>query len=400
MQTAIRYAAAVLVALTCASAAIDAQQNPAMAPDGPATPGWVFTPSIGVGGSWDSNVLLANVGDEPPSDYATPVDPSVSLDFHGKRLQLSSGYEGSFLMYRTLDALNSAQHVGRATVEYRATRRLRVFAEENFDRAPTTDSLQLGGVPFFRVGSKTNAAGGGFDAALARHTTMTGRYTLRSVSFDEDRRVSGLLQGGHSHEFAINLAQALSNRLTIGGGYELQRAVLTQGFDTFNIQTGSFTINYEVTPTVAVNGLVGVSHLGSGLTQQSRIGPTFSAGIAKRAKYLVLSASYERAYVPAYAFGGTFQNEALQGAVRVPFARNRGYVEGSATRSVNEPITVGQPNLRSLWFTGSVGYHVSRWLSAEGFVGRTQQSADRPGSDLGRNQVGFRLVAAKPLHLR
>jgi hypothetical protein len=36
----------------------------------------------------------------------------------------------------------------------------------------------------------------------------------------------------------------------------------------------------------------------------------------------------------------------------------------------------------------------------EGFYGRTQQNSQRIGGQLERNQVGFRVVAIKPMKLR
>jgi len=39
-------------------------------------------------------------------------------------------------------------------------------------------------------------------------------------------------------------------------------------------------------------------------------------------------------------------------------------------------------------------------LKLEGFYGRTQQDSQRIGGQLERNQVGFRVVAVKPLRLQ
>src|SRR5262245_5912365 len=400
MHTALRYVAAAVFALSSATAVIYAQQNTPTAPHTRSTPGWVFTPSIGFGGSWDSNVLLANPGNEPPSDYATPFSPGASIDYLGRRVQFSSGYEGSFLMYRTLDALNSAQHLGRASLEYRASRRLKLFADEHFERAPTTDALDLAGVPFYRVGSRTNASGGGFEAAVARHTTLRGRYTLRDVSFDADPRTAANLQGGIEHDVNVSVGHALSSTLTVGAEYDLRHEIMTEGLNTFNINTGGVSVNYIVTPTLSLTGMVGISYLGDGVTHESRVGPAVSAGAAKRTKYVIISGTYAQSFVPAFGFGGTFQNRALTGTIHVPFARARAYAEGSATRSDNEPIDPTQPSLVSVWLSTTVGYRLSRWLRAEGFYDRTEQSSDRPGSDLNRNQVGFRFVAAKPVRLR
>ena len=39
----------------------------------PTYPGWIFTPSLATGGTWDDNLLLADSNDLVLRDYATPV---------------------------------------------------------------------------------------------------------------------------------------------------------------------------------------------------------------------------------------------------------------------------------------------------------------------------------------
>ena len=41
------------------------------------------------------------------------------------------------------------------------TRRLTLFARDSFDDVPTTDDVELNGVPFRRTGSRTNTLGAG-----------------------------------------------------------------------------------------------------------------------------------------------------------------------------------------------------------------------------------------------
>ena len=135
-------------------------------------PGWVFTPSVGFGGSWDNNILLEGEGDNALTDYGTPVDSGLNLDYRGRRLDLSGSYNGSFVMYRTYDELNSTDQRARFHMDHRATARVKLFAEEYFIQAPSTDVLNLAGVPFYRTGSRTNEAGGGVEAVVARHTTL------------------------------------------------------------------------------------------------------------------------------------------------------------------------------------------------------------------------------------
>ena len=374
----------------------------------PATPGWIFTPSLGFGGSWDDNVLLVDLGEDPPSDYASPIKPSVSLDFTGKRTRFSAGYDGSVVLYRTLDELTSFQQYLRVGLEHRATEQVTLFVNENFMMAPTTDVIPLnGGIPFYRVGSRTNTIGGGLQATLQRHLAMRGAYTLRTVAFNFDELLGRELHGGNSHEFDISVDRALSPRLTIGGEYGLDRVTVDAGTavdqpseDQFNIQAANVTATYLLSPTLTVSGAIGIAHLGAGLTHQRQTAPAWRAGITHQMRHARLSGSYSRSYVPSFGFGGTFQNEEWVGNVLVPFARNRAYAQGGISWYNNDTLAVDQPRLRSVWVSGTVGYRVTRWLRIEGFYSRAHQDTGRAGGQLSRNQVGFQVVTAKPVRLR
>jgi hypothetical protein len=402
MRIALRAVAAAAIAVIFAEPALRAQtqsQTQTQVQEH-VTPGWVFTPSMGFGGAWDSNVLLVNPGDTPPDDYGTPVDPSVSLDYHGRRTTLSTGYDASFLMYRTLDQLNSSAQSFRAFFEQHATKRVTVSLQESFEKAPSTDALQIAGIPFYRVGSQTNTVGGGVTAPLAKHTELHGTYSLRWVSFDFDERLVQQLQGGHEHEWTTELTQEVSPRWTLGGLYELERGIMSDSLDEFNINTGAMTVGYELSPTLKLDGMFGISRLAGGVIGETRTGPTMRAGISRHTPSLTISASYERSFIPSFGFGGTFQNEAYEANVNVPFGRNRGYANGSVAWLNSDSLQPTQPSLQSLFLASTVGYHLTRWLSLEGFLDRTRQDSQQAGGQIGRTQVGFRMVAAKPMHFR
>ena len=155
-------------------------------PQEPQAVGWIFTPAVGFGGAWDNNILLANTGDNPPGDYATPLNPAADLDYRGRRTRLSTGYAGAFLLYRTFDELNSTEQHARATLEQRLTERLTLFGEGTFAQVPTTDALLLSGVPFYRVGSRMNEVGAGLEAQLTKVLALRGKYSLSHVTFADD----------------------------------------------------------------------------------------------------------------------------------------------------------------------------------------------------------------------
>jgi len=361
--------------------------------------GWIFTPSIAFGGSWDDNILLANTGDDPPGDYATPVNPGAELDYRGRRTRLSTGYEGAFLMYRTFDELNSTEQHFRARLDQHLTPRLTLYGEETFAQVPTTDALQLAGVPFYRVGSRTNDIHGGLEARLTRDVTLRGEYSLNKVTFADDSPAGANLQGGHAHEVTVGIDRMVSPRLTFFAEYEYRRGLFSNEVDQFDTNTGGAGVAYAITPKLSVSGFAGVSMLGASDTHDTKFGPAVRAGITHNARRVVLSALYSHSFVPAFGFGGTFQNEEWQGNVHVPFYGTRGYVDGGVARFDNDPLEPTQPSLRSVWVSGTLGFRLTRWLSAEGYYGHTQQNAQQPGGELGRHQVGFRLRAAKPVRL-
>ena len=202
-----------ITAVLCAGSAPGAQE--ALEP--PRAPGWIFTPTFSAGGTWDDNVLLLFREESTPEDYGSALGPSLNLDFTGRQTQLSVGYDGSFVLYRTVTELNSAAQTVRAAFEHRPNKRVTIVAHEAFNLAPTTDALDLGGIPFYRVGSQSNSAGGGVEATLARHTTMRAAYTLHVVDFDFDDLAGQQLRGGHGHLLEFGLSHALSPRLSVGG---------------------------------------------------------------------------------------------------------------------------------------------------------------------------------------
>jgi hypothetical protein len=330
------------------------------------------------------------------------------LNYTGKYTRFSSGYTGSFVRYMTLTELNSLQQSVRATIDQRVNARVAVFAQEFFAAAPTTDVLQLAGIPFYRTGSRSNTASGGMQAALSKRVKLKSTYSLHAVDFDTNTFTSNQLQGGHAHDITNTIEYAISRRLTAGGEYEFSRAIVNGRIiggvagpeDRFNMQTATATAQYQVDAGTAIYGGVGVAILGAGLAHEARTGPEWRAGFSHKTGRGVVSASYLRSYIPSFGFGGTFQNQQWGANVRMPLGRTRAYVDGGITWLNNDPLDTDQPSLQSSWISSTVGYYATRWLSLEGFYGRTQQDSQRVGGQLERNQVGFRAVAVKPLKLR
>jgi hypothetical protein len=407
MRSVLKLVVAVLVGMTVLAPPIVRAQSSATPPQQTA-PGWIFTPSISSGGTWDDNVLMINPGSNPPADYGTPITPAASIDYTGKLTRFSSGYSGTFVRYMTLEELNTLQQSLHANVDRKVNNRVTLLGQESFTAAPTTDVLQMGGVPSYRIGSRSNAVSGGAQVALAKHTTLESSYTLRTVDFDTNPLTDNQLKGGHAHELLATVEQALSQHLTVGGEYEFTRAIVNGEMtligstpeDRFNMQTAIATAEYEVAAGTIISGGFGIAMLGAGLTHDARTGPEWRAAISQKTGRAVLFGSYRHSYIPSFGFGGTFQNEEFTVNIRTPIGRTRAYVAGGFTWLDNTPLEPNEPSLQTGWLTGTVGYYLARWLSIEGFYDHTQQDSQRAGGQLKRNQVGFRVVAARAMKIR
>ncbi|MBA2301464.1 MAG: hypothetical protein H0W08_02375 [Acidobacteria bacterium] len=416
-----RTAAGVSIALLLLAPHRDVTAEGAPQQADPRTAGWVFTPSLAVGGGWDDNVLLVNPQNNPPRDYASPINPSATIDFTGRRTQFSSSYNGSFTFYRRIEELTSFEHSLHASLRHRLTPRVSLFADESFSRAPTTDALELAGIPFYRVGSRTNAFGGGAEALLTRYTSLRARYALRTVGFDFDELAQRELLGGHAQDLELSVSRGLSARMTVRAQYGLLLGTVGQvarntnvtpdvapaqptaaltADRQFNIQNGAISATYRLSPHVNVSGGVGVARLGGTLTQTAAIGPTFHGGASWQAEHSLASVAYQRSFIPSFGFGGTFQNEEWIASLHVPFARNRAYADTNLAWFSNDPLIEDQPSLRSVRLSGRVGYRVTRWLSVEGYSARAQQNSARAGGQLSRNQIGFQVVTSRPMRLQ
>src|SRR3954470_20244886 len=101
-----RIAFAVIVSLMLLSRPIGAQEQLGTgAPDLQYRAGWTFTPTIGVGETYDTNVSLFSQGHPANEDYISTVYPGADLHYAGKQSTLELGYSGTFLDYRRFGAL-------------------------------------------------------------------------------------------------------------------------------------------------------------------------------------------------------------------------------------------------------------------------------------------------------
>src|SRR5262249_3281694 len=123
------------------------------AADSQAPPGWVFTPSLAVGTSWDNNVLVQPNDTHPPRDAENTIGPRGTLGYNGARGTLSASYDGTFFVYRTLNQLNSFDQRLSFSARRQTSPHTAFFVRDYAAIVPTTELVQLVAVPFVRAGS-------------------------------------------------------------------------------------------------------------------------------------------------------------------------------------------------------------------------------------------------------
>ena len=367
------------------------------------TPGWVFTPTVAIGAIYDDNPVLAGHGDPTPDDIYTNVRPGGDLTFTAKHLFFGSGYRGSIQRYRTLDQYDNYAQGGYVEFRQQPSRRMSLFVRDNVSVTPSTDLVNVAGVPFSRTGTRSNDFNAGLTTSVTKKLQLSGTYHFQWVEFDRHFvPLSLLLQGGHSNSVTLGARRSLSSRVKVGGDYTMQRGTMGQLIErpAFTIQNAEGIVSYQVSPTVLVEGGAGISHVVLPEPAGSRTGPAGHIALRKRTEYASLSISAMRSFVPAFGFGGSIRNQEVVGSVRLPFARNRAFVDGGLVWRNSEPVLVRELGLKAFLVQTTVGYAFHRWLSLEGFYNGAFQDSTSIGGRVDRNRFGVHVVTSRPMRLR
>jgi hypothetical protein len=367
------------------------------------TPGWVFTPTVSVGATHDDNPVLAGRGDPSPDDVVTNVRPGVDLTFVAKHAFFGGGYRGAIQRYRVLDAYDSYDQGGYAEFRQQVSRRLSVSIRDNFSVSPTTDLLEVAGVPFTRTGTRQNDLNAGMTGTLTKTVQLTGSYQFHWVEFDTpEGLLSAPLQGGRSQGGTIAAHKAVTSRLRLGGRYGAQRAKVgpLAGARDFTIQDAEATISYRVSPSLNVDGGLGVSHLVLPGPNGARTGPAGHISLRKRTEHALFTVSAMRSFIPSYGFGGSIKNQQITASARIPFARNRAYSDTGFAWRRTDAVFQGELGLKSILLQTTVGYAFQPWLRLEGFYSGAFQDSTLAGGRVDRNRIGVQVVTARPMRLQ
>jgi hypothetical protein len=369
------------------------------------TAGWVFTPAISFGGMWDSNPAVRNSVNEITSELVGLVNPRGEIDFNGRRAKFSAGYSGSLQTYRELDALNRYDQRGRVLARYQMTPRLQFSARQQLTITPSTEQLELGGVPFTRVGSHMLDTRGGFIFGLTQRMRLTADYNFQWVDFD--RSAAGVpdfsaLRGGHSHSPMAELRYEVSRRMDVGAVWSYRHTALDGSERIFDSQDARGTVSFAIGPATTLRGSGGFAYVSVDRTGQTELGPSYGASISHQAAPLIVDVSYDRSFLPSFGFGGMSATESFHTGVRVPFGGGRMFAASGYTWRRTEPTLPTEEfalSLNSHWWNTTFGFQVARWLRTEAFFALTRQTSNAQGN-VERSRVGIQFVTSKPMRIQ
>jgi hypothetical protein len=400
-MSAVFRALAVSLALAVVASPVAAGQQGYTSPDITVTPppGWSLTPAMGVSQTWDDNVTLKGPGDNPVSDVINVVNPRAELNFTGPRGQLAARYDGAFLLYRSSTTLNSYEQHGSLAAKRRLSSHTAFFINGGAAVAPTTELLQLTAVPYVRAGSRTEDARAGIESALSKRLSIVADVRGQEVHFDANAPFANLLLGGTSVGAGIVLRERLSEQTTLTADYDGQRANIGDRHDIFYVQNATVGIERQLTRTSRVSAAVGVARLDAVTLGPAKTGPSYRFGFARDLRSSVVEVLLYRSFVPSWSFGGTTQNEEATVRLRVPLSR-RLYTQALVSWRHDDPLLEVTPPLRSVWIQATVGYTARSWARIEGYYLGTRQTVIAPDELLAHNQIGFQVIASKPVRLR
>jgi hypothetical protein len=395
-----------IISLTLVSAAGAAAQEPgpASAPRTASGAGWTLTPAFGYGATFDDNVSLFGVrtAEELNDDFISTFTPSLSVDYHGKHVRAGADYTGTLLSYRTFTALNRWDQRGAVNLSRQETARLKWSARGSASARPSTDLIDLDGIPYRHTGARLAAGGGGVEFALGARDGLASSMSYLDIEFDRGQDNDTILRGGHVLESLNVWRHRFGPRLSAGTDYSFRRAAVTGDMEQFSIHATEVGISYELSPTWSFSGGAGVAYLESTPTTAPRTGPAWRTAIDKRGTSSSVNIAYVRSFVPSFGFGGTIQSQEVGVRYRTALFHSRHWVMNhSAVFRDSTPLTssVGLLPLRSLRTNSALGWEPQPWVRLEVFYARLQQTSLRFGGQLYRNRVGFQIVTSKPVRV-
>jgi hypothetical protein len=380
---------------------VAAQNQPATEVQSAPIAGWSFRPGVAIGTVYDSNVAVtsapASTG-TTPSDTLFTIEPVGALRYTGKRTTFDASYRGTIRRYTDLEGLDGFDQHVNARFERRATKRITFFVQNAYAAVPTTDELELNGVPLTRAGSDNDALAGGMSLRINERDTLTTRYDFTWVSFD---RKAPELTGGFINSIHSDVSHAFTSRLSAGAEGAFRFAHMDE-FGGRQLRFADFggTASYAIDDVTKVSGAAGYGHLDDVLLGTTHSGMYVRGSLTRLALRSVLGASYERSFLPSFGFGGSNRAQEVRGWIDLPPIGHRVFLQGSGTWRRTNPLEADELRLDTIQLRTTVGYAVSRWMRADGFYLFSRQDSIVTGGEINRYRIGVEIVLSQPMRIR
>ncbi len=367
--------------------------------------GWMFTPEMGFGETYDDNISLfgESARASRSDDFVQSWQPGADLHYGGRHTEFGLGYSGSFLNYQTFSALNRWSQHGQLLFKRQESARLKWSGHANVLAVPSTDFVDVGGVPFRRTGAVTSDGRGSVEFAFNARDSILAEAAFQTIHFEEPLTVDNILHGGHMYEATGGWRHKMSSRLSLGADYSVRRALVVGGVQPFDLHSLEGGGAYELSPSWTIDGSGGVVYLVSNTLADSRFGPAWRVAVERHRETRTLRAEYLRSYIPSFGLGGTLQSEEASISFRTPlFHSRRFYTEQRLLYRDDEPITpvFQQLPLRSVRTHSMIGWAPQRWVRIEAFYAHTQQTNRLVLGQLYRNRIGLQIVTSKPMRVQ
>jgi hypothetical protein len=391
-------AAAALVAATAAAGQQGTNLADLSGSSSGVAPGWSMTPGLLFSQTYDDNVLLRGPGDPLERDYISIINPRADVTYNGPGALFSAKYDGAFAAYNRLSTLNSYNQHASLFGRRRLSKRNTFFFDGSANAAPTTEFLQLSGIPFVRTGVFTDNARAGVETVLTERTTMSVDGRFEQARFNENDQFASLLLGGHSVGADVNLRHRISERTTLTADLDAQHASIGSAREQFDIQHALGGIERQLSEGMRVFVGGGASRLGASSFGPARTGPSWKVGFVERHRDTLVDVSYNRSFIPSFGFGGTTQNEEVLGHLHLPITRAL-YTTDLVSWRRADPLVIEISRLRTVWLEVAVGYTARPWIRIEGFFNGTRQYSGGL-APLTHNQFGIQVVTGTPVRIR
>jgi hypothetical protein len=369
--------------------------------------GWTLVPTVGIAETYDDNITLfgVNTADAANNDYVMSFFPSADLHYEGQHTQFGVGYGGSFLGYRTYDALNRWDQHANVSLRRQETARLKWFASASGATRPETDLIDLGGIPYRHTGATELVGHGGIGYDLGARDSLLFSSSYQNVQFERsDLPASNpFLRGGSMFDNTAEYRHKVSSRAAYGVDYVYRRAKVVGDPEFFDLHGIEGAADYELTERWSLSAAGGIVYMMPTATATGRTGPAYRIGVAHHQATTTVHADYIQSYIPAFGYGGIIRNQEATLGVRTQlFGSRRFYTDDSVMFRNDTPVVATDLllPLRSLRGYAIFGWEPDHWVRFEVFYARVDQTSMRPGGELYRNRIGFQIVTSKPMRIQ